>query len=41
MSIKNADGNYFGVLYQFSYNGEKDKVEAVPYSSWQPLGTSY
>lgn len=41
MAIKNADGNYFGVLYQFSYNGEKDKVEAVPYSSWQPLGTSY
>lgn len=41
MAIKNADGNYFGVLYQFTYNGEKDKVEAAPYSSWQPLGTTY
>ena len=41
MAIKNADGNYFGVLYEFSEDSTTNTVKVEPYSGWTPLGTSH
>lgn len=41
MAVKNTDGNYFGVLYQFTYDGVKDEVVVSVLENWSPLGTTY
>lgn len=40
MAIKKADGNYFGVLYDFSLDSSTNAVEVEPLSYWTPLTTS-
>ena len=41
MAIKNADGNYFGVLYGFTYNTGTKVVDIGLEANWTPLNTSY
>ena len=37
MAIKKADGNYFGVLYQFSLDSTTNAVKVESYNNWTPL----
>ena len=37
MAIKNTDGNYFGVLYDFNFDSTTNKVKVEPYGSWTPI----
>ena len=40
MAIKNSDGNYFGVLYGFTYNTGTKAVDIGLEAIWTPLGTN-
>ena len=40
MTIKNTDGNYFGVLYDFTFNGATESVDITVNSLWTPLTTA-
>ena len=41
MAIKNTDGNYFGVLYGFTYNTGTKTVDIGLEAYWTPLNTNY
>ena len=41
MAVKNTDGNYFGVLYTFTYNTGTKTVDIGLEANWTPLNTTY